>query len=82
MTEQQQSGLVVALAASAKQKAIYNDGQTRAFVARRGDDHYDLGLVDLHDPRKREVKFDQSIDILHSALATFSVPKDAGWLPT
>jgi hypothetical protein len=79
---EQQSGLVVALAGSAQQRAIYNDGSVRAFVSQRRDDRYDLGVRDLHNATKREVKFDQSIDTLHSVLALFGVPEDTGWQPS
>lgn len=77
----EQSGLVGALAASSQQRAIYNDGQTRAFVSLRGTERYDLGVRSLVDPGRKVTKFDEPAETLHSVLETFGVPEDAGWSP-
>lgn len=80
MTEEQ-SGLVGALAASSQQRAVYNDGQTRAFVSQRGSERYDLGVRSLVNPAQRTTKFDEPAETLHTVLKSFGVPEDAGWLP-
>jgi hypothetical protein len=70
-------GLSEALGVSEKQRALYDDGERRAYVSMRNE-NFDVGVKNAAGKVSR---FDQTAAVLHTLLSAYGVPMDTGWKP-
>jgi len=66
-----------ALTASRQQRALYDDGQRRAFVSQRNV-NFDLAITSQSG---KVVRLNQTSAMLRDVLDAHGIPRDSGWKP-